>query len=74
MPNSPSVIITHNQYNLQRFGQPPVDIIKELAPELNFDDEGVPIMDAAGMSAMEGMPGMPGMMPPFTGNEQCAIM
>ncbi|KAL7462153.1 hypothetical protein ACHAXS_002542 [Conticribra weissflogii] len=60
--------------DIQEFGQPPVDIIKELAPELNFDDEGVPIMDAAGMSALEGMQGMHGMVPPFPGNEQCAIM
>ncbi len=51
-----------------------MDIIKELAPELNFDDEGMPIMDAAGMSALEGMPGMHGMVPPFPGNEQCTIM
>ena len=50
-----------------RYGQPPVDIIKDLAPELNFDDEGMPIMDAGGMG---GMPGMP----PFPGNDQCSVM
>ena len=56
--------------SFQRFGQPPADIIKELAPELEFDEEGMPKMDM-GMG-IPGM-GMPG-MPPFSGNENCTLM
>ena len=48
-----------------RFGQPPADIIKELAPELEFDKEGMPKMDMdMGMSGM----------PPFMGNDNCTLM
>jgi len=56
--------------HIERFGQPPADIIKELAPELEFDEEGMPKMDF-GM----GMPGM-GMqgIPQFPGNENCSLM
>ena len=59
--------------DIQEYGQPPVEIIKELAPELQFDEEGMPVMDP-----MNGM-GMPGMMPgmPFPmggpNGEQCCI-
>lgn len=62
--------------DIQEYGQPPVEIIKELAPELQFDEEGMPVMDVVG-----GGGGMPGMMPgmPFpmmggaNGGEQCCI-
>jgi len=62
--------------DIQEYGQPPVEIIKELAPELQFDEEGMPVMDVMG-----GGGGMPGMMPgmPFpmmggaNGAEQCCI-
>lgn len=50
-----------------RYGQPPADIIKELAPGLEFDEEGMPKMDGQGM----GMPGMPPFAP---GDEKCSIM
>ena len=59
--------------DIQEYGQPPVEIIKELAPDLQFDEEGMPVMDP-----MNGM-GMPGMMPgmPFPmggpNGEQCCI-
>ena len=48
-----------------RYGQPPADIIKELAPGLEFDEEGMPKMDGQ-------MPGMP--FPPGVGGEECSIM
>jgi len=62
--------LTELMQDIQEFGQPPADIIKELAPELEFDEEGMPKMDF-GM----GMPGM-GMqgIPQFPGNENCSLM
>ncbi|KAL3817831.1 hypothetical protein ACHAXA_002698 [Cyclostephanos tholiformis] len=67
--------------DIQEYGQPPADIIKELAPDLEFDEEGMPIMDPIGRGGGMMMPGMfPGMMPdgapfpgPGMGNEQCCI-
>ena len=61
--------------DIQEYGQPPVDIIKDLAPELEFDEEGMPIMDPTGGGGMmPGMiPGMPGGMPFPGGGEQCCI-
>ena len=50
---------------IQDFGQPPVDIIRSLAPELEFDSDGMPMMMGGGEG---GIPGMPQM-----GNEQCVI-
>jgi hypothetical protein len=31
-------------FDMQAFGQPPADIIKDLAPGLKFDENGMPIM------------------------------
>ena len=67
--------------DIQEYGQPPVDIIKELAPDLHFDEIGMPIMDPNNMGGMPIMfPGMingGGNMPPFPGgmggDEQCCI-
>jgi len=70
--------------DIQEYGQPPVDIIKELAPELEFDDEGMPVMDptggGGGGGGFGGMTMPPGMMMPGMpfpggggGNEQCCI-
>lgn len=63
--------------DIQEFGQPPVEIIKDLAPDLEFDEEGLPVMGAEGMMPGMSMPPIPG-MPPFgaaggAGNEQCTI-
>lgn len=71
--------------DIQEYGQPPAEIIKELAPDLQFDEGGMPIMDpigggGGGVGGMM-MPGMlPGMMSggmpfpgPGVGNEQCCI-
>lgn len=64
--------------DIQEYGQPPVDIIKELAPDLQFDETGMPIMGSGGMPMM--FPGTingGGNMPPFPGgmggDEQCCI-
>jgi peroxin-19 len=68
--------------DIQEYGQPPVEIIKELAPDLEFDEGGMPIMDPMGRGGGGMiMPGMfPGMIPggvpfpgPGMGNEQCCI-
>lgn len=55
--------------DIQEYGQPPVEIIKELAPELEFDAEGMPIMSPGG----GGGGGMPPFLPGMMGNEQCCI-
>ena len=49
-------------FDMQQYGQPPADIIRELAPGLKFDENGMPIMPnmGAGMFPEGGMPGMPG--------------
>ena len=49
-----------------RYGQPPADIIKELAPGLEFDEEGMPKMGGQ-------IPGMP-FPPGVGGDEQCTVM
>ena len=40
---------------MQQYGQPPAEIMKDLAPGLKFDEEGMPIMPNMGD------PGMPSM-------------
>jgi len=56
--------------DIQEYGQPPVEIIKELAPDLQFDEEGMPVvMDGGGMM----MPGMPFPMGGPNNGEQCCI-
>lgn len=54
--------------DIQEYGQPPAEIIKELAPGLEFGDDGMPNMDGGGM-----MPGMPP-FPPGMDGEECSIM
>uniref|UniRef100_K3WTV4 Knr4/Smi1-like domain-containing protein n=1 Tax=Globisporangium ultimum (strain ATCC 200006 / CBS 805.95 / DAOM BR144) TaxID=431595 RepID=K3WTV4_GLOUD len=46
---------------MQETGQPPSEIVKDLAPGLQFDDEGMPIMPNMGPGMIPGMAGMPGM-------------
>eukprot|EP00948_MAST-09A_sp_MAST-9A-sp1_P004022 g4022.t1 len=46
--------------DMQECGQPPVELIKELAPGLDFGPDGMPIMPNMG-AGMPGMPMMPGM-------------
>ena len=66
-------------FDLQQYGQPPADIIKDLAPGLQFDENGMPIMPNMGSGMMPEMPGGPNM--PNLGeattamaNGQCSIM
>ncbi|GAB9462736.1 Peroxisome chaperone and import receptor [Globisporangium polare] len=56
---------------MQETGQPPSEIVKDLAPGLQFDDEGNPVMPNMGAGMFPGMAGMPGGMP---GGEQCSLM
>lgn len=53
--------------DIQEYGQPSVDIIKDFAPELEFDAEGMSIMDPTGGMMPPGMPF------PRGGNGQCCI-
>ncbi|CAH0481070.1 unnamed protein product [Peronospora belbahrii] len=57
---------------MQENGQPPSEIVKDLAPGLQFDDKGMPIMPNMGPDMLPGMPGMPFGGAP--GQEQCSIM
>ncbi|ETI34151.1 hypothetical protein F441_19099 [Phytophthora nicotianae CJ01A1] len=60
---------------MQETGQPPSEIVKDLAPGLQFDDEGMPIMPNMGPGMFPGMAGMPGMpLGGVPGQEQCSVM
>ncbi len=66
-------------YDMQKYGQPPADIIKDLAPGLKFDENGMPIMPNMGAGMMPEMPGGEGL--PNMGdlafqmaNGQCSVM
>ena len=55
---------------IQEYGQPPIEIVNEIAPGLELDDNGLPKMD-----------GSVGGLPPFmtgggngNGDEECRIM
>ncbi|CAI5714622.1 unnamed protein product [Hyaloperonospora brassicae] len=52
---------------MQDTGQPPTEIVQDLAPGLQFDDEGMPILPNAGSNMFSGMAGIPG-------QEQCTVM
>ena len=57
---------------LQEYGQPPSEIIKELAPGLQFSPDGMPLMPNMG----SGFPGMqmPGMEGQDPAQPPCSIM
>jgi peroxin-19 len=69
-------------YDMQQYGQPPAEIIKELAPGLKFDENGMPIMPNMGAGVlpenfpMPGGEGLPNMqeMAGQMGSGQCSIM
>eukprot|EP00605_Chrysophyceae_sp_TOSAG23-4_P000175 GSChrysophyteH1.ASY1.ANO1.209.1 assembled CDS len=61
-------------FDMQKYGQPPAEIIQDLAPGLRFDENGMPIMPNMGSGLMPGqglgqganplgMPGGDGAMP-----------
>lgn len=56
-------------YDIQEYGQPPADIIKELAPGLDFNEEGLPMMANMGGNMFPHMPNVP-----FPDVEKCNIM
>lgn len=48
-------------FDMQQYGQPPADIIKDLAPGLRFDENGMPIMPNMGAGMFPDMPGGDGL-------------
>jgi peroxin-19 len=52
---------------IQEYGQPPIEIVNEIAPGLELDDNGIPKMD----NMMNGVP-LPFLSP--GGDEECRIM
>lgn len=64
-------------FDMQQYGQPPAEIIKDLAPGLKFDENGMPIMPNMGAGMMPEMPGegLPNMaeMAGNMANGQCCI-
>ncbi len=52
--------LTELMQEIQEFGQPPPELIKELAPDLDFDKDGIPKMDGSGLGPLM--------------NEECCIM
>jgi len=57
---------------MQEFGQPPVEIVKDLAPGLEIGEDGMPRVPAMGPGGMPGMPPMgPGGMPPGLDPNSC---
>lgn len=63
-------------FDMQNFGQPPADIIKDLAPGLNFDENGMPIMANLGSGMMPGGEGMPDLsnLSEKMADGQCSLM
>jgi peroxin-19 len=63
--------------DVQQYGQPPAEIIKDLAPGLEFNEEGMPIMPGLGPGTLPaGLPGMPGIPFPesMPDGQPCALM
>jgi len=66
-------------FDLQSYGQPPADIIKDLAPGLKFDENGMPIMPNMGAGMMPEM-GSDGGLPNLNdlaekmATGQCSVM
>ena len=60
-------------FDLQQYGQPPADIIKGLAPGLQFDENGMPIMPNMGAGMMPEMPDLGEATTAMAGG-QCTIM
>jgi hypothetical protein len=67
------------QLSLHRYGHPPPEIMKELAPELQLDKDGMPIIEDGGGGMPAGMPpfpfmSMPGGKGPSDDPDDCCIM
>ncbi len=66
-------------FDIQQYGQPPAEIIKGLAPGLQFDIHGMPVMPNMGSGMMPELPGgqgLPNMSGPVNSmaNGQCSLM
>jgi peroxin-19 len=48
-------------FDMQQYGQPPAEMIKDLAPGLKFDENGMPIMPNMGAGMLPTMPGGEGL-------------
>jgi peroxin-19 len=48
-PNNSTALMTLMQ-DVQEYGQPPNEIIQEIAPGLELDEDGMPKLDAAGLN------------------------
>lgn len=48
-------------FDVQKYGQPPAEIIKDLAPGLKFDENGMPIVPNMGPGMMPSSRDFPGM-------------
>ena len=64
--------------DLQKYGQPPAEIIKDLAPGLEFSADGMPLMNMGDniLPNMSGQPGLglPGLPLPDKDATQCRLM
>jgi hypothetical protein len=72
-----SVRLMELMFDIQQYGQPPADIIRDLAPGLKFDENGMPIMPNMGAGMMPDLGGqVPNMGEATTAmaNGQCTIM
>lgn len=58
--STPASLLYTSYTQLQACGQPPAEIVKELAPGLEFGPDGMPLLPNMG----QGIPGMPRMCLP----------
>ncbi len=47
-------------FDIQQYGQIPAEIIKDIAPGLKFDENGMPVMPNMGSGTMPEMPNQTG--------------
>eukprot|EP00590_Aulacoseira_subarctica_P003315 CAMPEP_0172429108 /NCGR_PEP_ID=MMETSP1064-20121228/49094_1 /TAXON_ID=202472 /ORGANISM="Aulacoseira subarctica , Strain CCAP 1002/5" /LENGTH=236 /DNA_ID=CAMNT_0013174281 /DNA_START=86 /DNA_END=796 /DNA_ORIENTATION=+ len=59
--------LTELMQDIQEYGQPPSEILQEVAPGLKFDSDGLPVVDN------DNLP-LEGMLPPGLNEQDCCIM
>ena len=71
---SGNLLLNHD--DLLVFGQPPADIIKDLAPGLQFDENGTPIMPGMGPGILPNgqLPNLAEVAGMAGDNPNCSIM
>ncbi len=72
LPLPPSIPPPLPNPQLQECGQPPSEIIKDLAPGLELSPDGLPLMPNMGPGMPEGMPGTDGA--PGLPGQGCSVM